>query len=121
MTQTIDAIINFGQHKVKTEHYEVAPEKVLSGEPKQQLENHYSSPCDQFHAGVWQGQVGSWKVNYSEHEYCEILSGSSEIIDEAGNSITVTKGDRFVIPAGFKGIWRVLQECRKIYVVFEQK
>ena len=30
-------------------------------------------------------------------------------------------GDRFVIPAGFRGTWEVLETCRKIYVTFEQK
>jgi hypothetical protein len=121
MTMNIDAIINFGQHKVATEYYDVAKEKVISGTPKQQLENHYSSPCDQFHAGVWQGEAGSWKINYTEHEYCEILAGSSQITDSEGNSIIVSKGDRFVIPAGFSGVWKVLKPCRKIYVIFEQK
>ncbi|GIU45535.1 cupin domain-containing protein [Shewanella algidipiscicola] len=121
MTTQVDAIVNLAQHTAKIEHYEVAKEKVISGDPKQQLENHYSSPCDQFHTGVWQGEQGSWKVNYTEHEYCEILAGSSQITDSLGNSITVTKGDRFVIPAGFAGVWKVIEQCRKIYVIFEPK
>jgi len=121
MSITVNSIINFSQHAVETEFYDVAKEKVLSGDPKQQLDNHYSSPCNQFHAGVWQGEVGSWKINYTEHEYCEILAGESEITDHQGQCITVKKGDRFVIPAGFSGVWKITQACRKIYVIFEQK
>ncbi|MCG9695867.1 cupin domain-containing protein [Shewanella sp. Isolate11] len=121
MSINIDAIINFSQQQTETEYYDVAKEKVISGDPKQQLNNHYSSPCEQFHAGVWQGEKGSWKVNYTEYEYCEILQGCSEITDNSGKSITVTKGDRFVIPAGFSGVWKVIDTCRKIYVIFEQK
>ncbi|VVO42529.1 hypothetical protein PS704_06037 [Pseudomonas fluorescens] len=41
--------------------------------------------------------------------------------DNDGNSKTVRAGDRFVIPAGFRGTWEVLETCRKIYVAFEQK
>lgn len=41
--------------------------------------------------------------------------------DEEGNAKTLRTGDRFVIPAGFKGTWEVLETCRKIYVMFEPK
>ncbi len=38
---------------------------------------------------------------------------------DQGRAKTLRAGDRFVIPAGFKGTWEVLEACRKIYVVFE--
>ncbi|MCY1403997.1 hypothetical protein D9M71_191940 [compost metagenome] len=60
-------------------------------------------------------------MNYTEHEYCEILQGVSVIRDQDGNARTVRTGDRFVIPAGFQGTWEVLESCRKVYVIFEQK
>lgn len=41
--------------------------------------------------------------------------------DSDGNAKTLRVGDRFVIPAGFRGTWEVLEACRKIYVIFEQK
>jgi len=81
--------------------------------------NHYNSPCGQMSAGVWNGEPGQWQVNYSEHEYCEIVQGVSVLRDEQGHAKTLRAGDRFVIPAGFKGTWEVLETCRKIYVVFE--
>ena len=43
------------------------------------------------------------------------------IRDNDGNAKTLRVGDRFVIPAGFKGTWEVLEPCRKVYVAFEQK
>ena len=82
---------------------------------------HYNSPCGQMSAGVWEGEVGQWKVNYTEHEYCEIVQGVSVLRDADGNAKTLRAGDRFVIPAGFSGTWEVLEPCRKIYVVFEEK
>ena len=50
-----------------------------------------------------------------------LLPGVSVLRDSDGNAKTLRAGDRFVIPAGFKGTWEVLEPCRKIYVAFEQK
>ena len=98
-----------------------AAEKILKGDPEQSVRNHYGSPCGQFQVGIWEGAVGQWTFNYTEHEYCEILQGVSVIRDQDGNAKTVRAGDRFVIPAGLKGTWEVLEPCRKVYVMFESK
>jgi uncharacterized protein len=119
MSKTIDTIINFAAQHSSRERYQLPEEKRIEGDPEQVIENHYSSPCGQFHTGVWQSEAGSWRIQYTEHEYCEILEGSSVITDDNGQSMTVAVGDRFVIPAGFKGTWSVPEHCRKVYVIFE--
>jgi uncharacterized cupin superfamily protein len=116
----IATIIDFAQSRATAEHYRPAREKVLKGDPAQSVINHYGSPCGQFNAGIWEGAVGQWTINYTEHEYCEILQGVSVIRDAEGNGKTVRAGDRFVIPAGFSGTWEVLEDSRKVYVIFEQ-
>jgi len=118
---SIESIVDFSQATTMAERYLPAPEKILEGNPEQLVYNHFNSPCGQMSAGVWEGAVGKWTVNYTEHEYCEIVQGVSVLRDEDGNAKTLRAGDRFVIPAGFKGTWEVLEACRKIYVVFEQK
>lgn len=118
---SIASIIDFAQVITEAERYRPAAEKILKCEPDQAVYNHYSSPCGQFAAGVWEGEVGQWTVNYTEHEYCEIVQGVSVLRDQDGAAKTLRAGDRFVIPAGFKGTWEVLEPCRKIYVMFEQK
>lgn len=118
---TISSIIDFAQVLTEAERYRPAAEKILKGEPDQAVYNHYSSPCGQFAAGVWEGAVGQWTVSYTEHEYCEIVHGVSVLRDKDGDAKTLRAGDRFVIPAGFQGTWEVLEPCRKIYVMFEQK
>lgn len=117
----IETIVDFALDTIQPETYKPAPEKILKGDPEQKLYNHYGSPCGQMNAGVWEGEVGQWAVNYTEHEYCEIVQGVSVLRDREGGSKTLRTGDRFVIPAGFRGTWEVLEPCRKIYVVFEQK
>ncbi|MWV14591.1 DUF861 domain-containing protein [Pseudomonas sp. L-22-4S-12] len=117
----IEQIVDFATAGTTPEYYRPAPEKILKGDPEQSVRNHYGSPCGQFHAGIWEGAVGHWTINYTEHEYCEILQGVSVIRDAAGNAKTVRAGDRFVIPAGLSGTWEVLEPCRKVYVMFEAK
>ena len=117
---SIEQVIDFASQTPEAQRYAPAAEKILSGQPDQVVYHHYSSPCEQFGAGVWEGAVGQWAVNYTEHEYCEIVQGVSVLRDEHGNAKTLRAGDRFVIPAGFKGTWEVLEPCRKIYVIFEK-
>ncbi len=116
----ITQIVDFATATTAPEHYRPDAIKVLNGDPEQSVRNHYGSPCGQFNAGVWQGAAGHWTVNYTEHEYCEILQGVSVLRDQDGNAKTLRAGDRFVIPAGFSGTWEVLEACSKVYVMFEQ-
>ncbi len=103
------------------ESYEVAPEKMLTGSPKQILSNHFSNASGEFHVGFWEAEVGIWNVNYTEFEYCEILQGRIRMVDEHGTEQIVVKGDRFVIEAGYKGIWDVQEYAKKVYVIFDPK
>ncbi|MCY1280375.1 hypothetical protein D9M70_291610 [compost metagenome] len=116
----IQQIVDFAHADSPTEHYRPAAEKILKGDPEQSVRNHYSSPCGQFSSGIWEGAPGQWTIAYTEHEYCEILQGVSVLRDSDGGAKTLRAGDRFVIPAGFKGTWEVLEPTRKVYVIFEQ-
>ncbi|MBP3864772.1 MAG: cupin domain-containing protein [Pseudomonas sp.] len=118
---SIASVVDFSTANTQAERFSPAPEKVLKSNPEHVLHNHYASPCGQLNAGMWESEVGQWDVNFTEHEYCEIVQGVSVLRDHEGNAKTLRAGDRFVIPAGFKGTWEVLEPCRKIYVVFESK
>ncbi|MDF2177051.1 cupin domain-containing protein [Aliiglaciecola sp. CAU 1673] len=110
-------VINADHVKFEASHI---PEQKLLGEPVlQRLANLYSDAGQRFHVGFWESEMGSWKVDYQEHEYCQLLEGQVELEDEHGQVTHLTGGDQFVIPAGFKGIWRTLAPCRKVYVIFE--
>ena len=101
------------------EEYFVAPEKLLSGNPKQTVWMQYSDPTNKFFVGIWHSEAGKWKISYTEEETCQILEGESIITDDSGNSTTVTKGDCFVIPRGFVGTWEVVIPTKKNFVVYE--
>jgi len=116
----LDSLVDIGPVQGEPLSYRPDPEKVRAGDPQQRVWSAYESPCQQFGAGIWEGEPGRWTVAYSEHEYCEILSGESLLRDAAGGERLLRAGDRFVIPAGFRGEWEVLSTCRKVYVVFEK-
>jgi len=94
---------------------------ILSGAPKQTLSNLYSDSTGQFFSGIWECEVGKWHVSYTENEFCYLLKGKVTLTDGNGVQTTLTAGDAFVVPAGFKGTWETVETCRKYYAVFEQK
>lgn len=97
-----------------------APEKRLSGSGEQTVWNAFSDPSGQFHVGHWQGACGRLKVNYTEQEFCVLLSGTVRLEQkETGTTATFTAGDAFVIPAGFRGVWETVEPCLKLYAIFE--
>lgn len=114
----IKDIVDFGQ-AIPAQDYLPKPERLISGHPVQSSQNHFSSAHGQFNAGIWESEPGRWQVVYTEDEYCEILCGRSLIYDETGNVKVVEAGDRFVIPAGFIGVWEVVHSCKKVYVTFQ--
>ena len=101
------------------ESYFVAPEKLISGNPKQTAWVQHASVDGRFSAGLWRSEVGKWSIRYTEHEYCRILEGLSVITADDGQAVTVQPGDEFVIPRGFVGTWEVLQPTLKRFVIHE--
>jgi hypothetical protein len=94
-------------------------ERILSGDPRQQVWNRYTDPSGQFHAGIWQGEEGAWRVRYDKHEeeLCTLLEGRVRITDAQGTVREFAPGASFVVPGGFEGIWENLGRVRKIYAV----
>jgi len=91
------------------------PETVTQGAP-QFLSWDLEARGDIF-AGVWETSPGAWRMDYSEWEYCRILSGHSVITGDDGTRLEVRAGDSFLIRPGFKGTWECLETTRKDYVI----
>ncbi|WP_426416673.1 cupin domain-containing protein [Aestuariirhabdus sp. LZHN29] len=119
MPLNVKNIVLFNKSNVDAETYKVDGAKLITGNPEQSLWNHYSDPSEQFFSGVWQSEPGCWRIDYSEHEFCQILQGHSIVRDTEGNEVHLRSGDNFVIPAGFSGEWEVIETTKKIYVIYE--
>ena len=94
-------------------------DRLLSGAPQLTVRNHYADASNQFFAGVWASTRGKWRVRYSEHEFCHITQGRVRIASSSGEQWEFAVGDSFVVPAGFAGTWEVIEDCRKLYAIFE--
>lgn len=113
------SIRTFEASAVTAEEYFLPAEKLISGNPRQQVWNHYSDPSEKFFAGLWRSEVGKWRISYTEEEYCQILEGTSIITDSEGHAVTVCAGDNLIVPRGFVGTWEVVNPTKKIYVIYE--
>jgi len=58
-------------------------------------------------------------VSYTENELCVLTEGRVRISDDHGRFWTFGPGDCFVMPAGFRGVWEVLEPARKFYAIYE--
>lgn len=120
MNATTPQIVTFG-NPIPPQHSAPDAERILAGSPEQTVWNHYADPSNQFFAGVWSSTRGKWRVRYTEHEFCHLVSGSVILISEQDERWEFWAGDSFVIPAGFAGTWEVVEDCSKLYAIFEPR
>lgn len=114
------ALIKFSDQAIEAEEYFIDPAKLISGNPKQTVWNHYEDLTGRYFAGYWESDVGKWHINYTEEETCQLLAGVSVVTAEDGTATTLRAGDSFVIPKGFKGTWEVVEPSRKLYAILEE-
>jgi uncharacterized protein len=98
-----------------------AADVLLAGTPETRVSNYFTDSSGQFFAGRWSATRGKWRVRYTENELCVMTSGQVILSDENGAVNSFGAGDAFVIPAGFSGTWEVVQDCTKIYAIFEKR
>lgn len=89
----------------------------ISGSPKSTTQNFYTDATGGFVSGIWTATKGKWAVDYSEEEFIYLLAGKVKLTAANGRSKTFSKGEAFVIPAGFKGTWETLAPIRKFYAI----
>jgi uncharacterized cupin superfamily protein len=98
-----------------------AADRLVAGTPETRLANYFSDSTQQFFAGRWSATRGKWRIRYTENELCVMTSGRVVLTSDAGERCSFASGDAFVVPAGFSGTWEVLEDCSKIYAIFEPK
>ena len=117
--QTFPQVHKLDDVTVDPQSYHVAPEKRIAGDPVQTLWMQYTDPGGKFFTGIWQSEVGKWRIAYTEEEFCHMLEGMSIITDASGHAVTVQAGESFTIPRGFEGTWEVVRLTRKRFVIYE--
>jgi uncharacterized cupin superfamily protein len=106
---------------IESEVSETAADRLIAGKPVTRVANYFSDSTQQFFAGRWSATRGKWRVRYTENELCVMTAGRVVIESESGERSSFASGDAFVVPAGFSGTWEVLEDCSKIYAIFEAR
>lgn len=92
------------------------PDRLVDGNPLRTTWNHFER--DGMSAGLWSCEPGAWRIAFADDtdEFFHVLSGRIRITDEAGLAREFGPGAACVIPAGFKGVFEVLEAVTKHYV-----
>jgi hypothetical protein len=98
-----------------------SPDRLLSGTPQHTLANYFADGTQQFFAGRWSSTRGAWRIRYTESELCVILQGRVALTSASGVRREFGPGAAFVVPSGFEGIWEVIDDCTKLYAIFESR
>jgi len=106
---------------IEPEVSEPPADRLLSGHPELAVRNFFADPSQQFFAGRWSATRGKWRVRYTENELCVMTAGRVVIESDRGERASFAAGDAFVVPAGFAGTWEVIEDCAKIYAIFEAR
>jgi uncharacterized protein len=106
---------------VDAEVSEPAADRLLAGQPRLEVRNFFADPAQQFFCGRWSATRGKWRVRYSENELCVMTAGRVVLESASGERSAFGPGDAFVVPAGFEGTWEVVEDCSKIYAIFEAR
>lgn len=99
---------------------EGTPGRILAGNPITATANQYTGGDGKFFCGVWDSTPGTWKISYTEEEFCVLLSGRARLTDTDGEVSEFGPGDAFVIPAGFEGIWETIEPLKKLYAILDK-
>lgn len=96
---------------------EPLPERRVEGNPRFKTWEIEQTADGRVSAGVWEATPGAYRaIKGDTWEFCSILSGVSELIEDGKPAVRVQAGDTFVMKPGFEGTWRVIETTRKLWV-----
>lgn len=98
---------------------DIAPEKLISGNPRCTHSVLYTSETGDCASGIYECTAGKWRVSYAEDEFCALIEGTVRLTSEDGHAQEFSAPDSFMIPSGYKGTWEAVTNVRKFFVVYE--
>jgi len=94
-----------------------APGRLVEGDPRFRTWDVSATADGKVQAGVWEATPGAYRsIKGETWEFCTILSGLSELIEDGKSPVRIKAGDSFVMQPGFTGVWRVIETTRKLWV-----
>ena len=94
-----------------------APETLVSAAPEELIRVLHEGRAG-LTAGVWSASpvVARFEA-YPFDEFMTVLDGSLTLEPDGADPITLHRGQSFVIPKGWRGVWRQTETLRKHFVV----
>ena len=105
---------------INAEWTAMAPDKIISGQPKAAYKVLYTSKSEEFTTGIYECTPGKWKTSYTEDEFCTLIEGKLRMTSDTGEVQEFQAPDSFLIPSGYFGIWEPLSHLRKFFVIYEK-
>jgi len=99
--------------------YRPPSERIISGDPVQSAQNLFQSADGRFNSGIWKAERGTWRVVFTESEFCHLLEGVIIVRGDDGSEATFRAGDAFLSPSGFTGTWEIVEPAKKFYAFYE--
>lgn len=90
----------------------------FEGDQQEAAVELWASPDGRVSLGLWECTPGRFTADRSAStEFCHFLSGKVEMTHPDGSTQSFGPGDAITLPQGWKGVWRVMEHVRKIYVI----
>ena len=86
---------------------------IVKGEPTMKTWVLHTSNDGSMISGIWTATQGTYHATYSEYEFVHLIEGRITITPDDEEPINVGPGDAFVVEAGFKGTWEILESVIK--------
>lgn len=96
------------------------PDNLVEGDPRFTTWVLDTSRNGQVRTGIWEATPGATRsVKGKRFEFCYILEGVVELVEDGKEPKIYRAGDSFVMKPGYIGTWRTIETARKIFVTVE--
>lgn len=99
------------------------PEMRIKGAPQRTTRSYFVDEAFGLRSGTWSAETGAYRISMpaSKHEFFHILTGTVQIsCDNTGVVKSFGPGDTGIIPPGFCGIFEIIENASKFYVVADR-
>jgi uncharacterized protein len=117
------SIVLFKTSRTEPEFDYPRPERSISGNPRRTTWNHYTNDSGEVFSGVWACEPGSWRIlmGECEDEFFFVTQGRCRLHADDGVIVECAAGESLVIPAGFSGVFEVIEAMEKHYMIVDRK
>lgn len=94
-------------------------EKLIEGRAMGQDHIYFNRDAPGIRAGIWRAEpYTDYYESYPCDEFMYVLEGSVTLENEEFSE-TYRKGDAFLVPKGFRGLWKQTEPMLKYYVMID--